>query len=554
MEVVPRPRTCEELRRYVYIHRYSLNTRENLVFLLRTGGFHLSVHGVGGMVEVERQLRSALASHLLPEATRVALRVNHTKGIVLHGPSGCGKTLIARTLCKMLRCQPKVVGGPEVLSKYIGQSEKNIRQLFEDARRDWDTRGADSDLHVIIFDRFDSMLHDTSKGDSVYANILNQLLCCIDGIDVPKNLLLIATTNCLSSIPGFLLKPGRFERHIKLDLPEEQSRIEILSALSSKLRRNGALAADVDFARLGALTHGFSGADIDHMLRTAVSFSVLRNADKVRVRMADFVMASEHVVPTNVHSRVRQKSFPYDIIRYGPEWERHCEVLTSHVAAASSRGCVRILLEGCAATGKSALAFHLAESAGFSRVVHVSQGDIVFKHDDGSKINALREKFLDNVECRSRVVILDDIERILEYSHCGQQHSAPLFGALEGLLKMQPPQGHRLLIVATTSHLSVLKQLRLSRHFDVVHSVGALAAEQQRIFLHELGVSFASEEEEFNALECMPHAVPVGKLIHVAEVASALSNARPSCQRLGGDHLTFEVWAQALRHCGLATR
>ena len=127
--------------------------------------------------------------------------------------------------------EPKIVNGPEMLSKYVGASEENIRNLFKDAEAEYKLKGEDSDLHVIIFDELDSVFKQRGSGKSdgtgVGDNVVNQLLSKMDGVDQLNNILVIGMTNRLDLIDTALLRPGRFEIQIEISLPDEKGRKDI---------------------------------------------------------------------------------------------------------------------------------------------------------------------------------------------------------------------------------------------------------------------------------------------------------------------------------------
>lgn len=137
--------------------------------------------GIGGLdTEFNEIFRRAFASRVFPPGLVEKLGIQHVKGIILHGPPGTGKTLIARQIGKMLNArEPKVVNGPEVLSKYVGASEENIRKLFADAEKEYKEKGDESGLHIIIFDELDAIFKQrgsTNNGTGVGDTVVNQLL------------------------------------------------------------------------------------------------------------------------------------------------------------------------------------------------------------------------------------------------------------------------------------------------------------------------------------------------------------------------------------------
>jgi vesicle-fusing ATPase len=124
--------------------------------------------------------------------------------------------------------EPKVVNGPEIFDKFVGGSEENIRKLFADAEIEQQQKGDDSDLHVIIFDEIDAICRkrgSTNSGTGVNESVVNQLLSKIDGVESLTNILIIGMTNRLDMIDEALLRPGRFEIHLEIGLPDEKGRV-----------------------------------------------------------------------------------------------------------------------------------------------------------------------------------------------------------------------------------------------------------------------------------------------------------------------------------------
>ena len=153
--------------------------------------WNFSSMGVGGLdKEFNAIFRRAFASRVFPPELMDQLGYNHVKGVLLYGPPGTGKTLMARQIGKMLKAKkPKIVNGPEILNKYVGESEYNIRKLFEEAEKNERNFGANSPLHIIIFDEIDAIC---KKRGSEYVTsdangtVVNQLLSKIDALDPPK--------------------------------------------------------------------------------------------------------------------------------------------------------------------------------------------------------------------------------------------------------------------------------------------------------------------------------------------------------------------------------
>ena len=176
--------------------------------------------GIGGLdKEFNTLFRRAFASRLFPPAIIEQLGIKHVKGLLLYGPPGTGKTLIAREIGKILKGKPpKVVNGPEILNKFVGQAEENIRNLFKEAEQEQLEKKEKSSLHVIIFDEIDAICktRGTVSGVGVHDTVVNQLLSKIDGVNSLNNILVIGMTNRKDMLDPALLRPGRFEIHIEI--------------------------------------------------------------------------------------------------------------------------------------------------------------------------------------------------------------------------------------------------------------------------------------------------------------------------------------------------
>jgi vesicle-fusing ATPase len=195
--------------------------------------FKFESMGIGGLdTEFSQIFRRAFASRIFPPGLIEKLGIQHVKGLLLYGPPGTGKTLIAREIGKMLNSvPPKIINGPEVLNKYVGQSEENIRKLFADAEKEYKEKGDESNLHIIIFDELDAVCKQRGSGagggTGVGDSVVNQLLSKLDGVDQLNNILLIGMTNRMDMIDDALLRPGRLEVHVEISLPDEPGRAQV---------------------------------------------------------------------------------------------------------------------------------------------------------------------------------------------------------------------------------------------------------------------------------------------------------------------------------------
>merc|ERR1740128_1633262 len=420
------------------------------------------------------------------------LGCKHVKGILLFGPPGTGKTLMARQIGKMLNArEPKIVNGPEILDKYVGESEANVRKLFAEAEEDEKRLGPNSGLHIIIFDEIDAICKargsqgGTSSG--VNDTVVNQLLSKIDGVDQLNNILVIGMTNRKDMIDDALLRPGRLEVQVEIGLPKESGRLEILNIHTRKMVANGKLGSDVDLAEFATITKNFSGAELEGLVRAAQSCALNRlvkasskveldpdAADKLSVSRADFMHAMENDVKPafGAAAEVLEGFISRGIINWGEPVQNILddgELLIQQAASSDGPGLVSILLEGAPNAGKTALAARLAKMSDFPFVKICSPDDMV-GFTESAKCLQIRKIFDDAYRSMMSCVLVDNIERLLDYGPIGPRYSNLTLQALLVLLKKAPPKGRRLLVICTSSRKQVLDQMEMISCFtDVLH-------------------------------------------------------------------------------------
>lgn len=339
--------------------------------------------GIGGLdAEFTRIFRRAFSSRILPPNLLHDLNIMHVKGMLLYGPPGTGKTLIARQIGKMLNArEPKVINGPEVLNKYVGQSEENIRKLFADAEKESKEKGEESGLHIIIFDELDAVCKQRGSGagggTGVGDSVVNQLLSKLDGVDQLNNILLIGMTNRRDMIDDALLRPGRLELQIEISLPDEPGRLQILNIHTAKMRKTNKLSDDVDLQALAAQTKNFSGADISGLVRSATSFATSNylkagtsaafseDVINMKVSMQDFINALGEVRPAfGTDDAELEDVLKFGIIHFSPHIDRILSQGARHINDVRSKfRLLSVLLYGPPGSGKTALAAHIVSYA-----------------------------------------------------------------------------------------------------------------------------------------------------------------------------------------------
>ncbi len=242
---------------------------------------------VGGLTdEIDAICRRILLSRALPKEIFDAMGQQHVRGVLLYGQPGCGKTLIARHLATLLGAvSVKCVNGPEIFDKFVGEAERNVRELFAEADEAWETLGDRSPLHVIILDELDSVAKARSggsssgDGSSVRDSVVNQLLAKMDGVAQRSNILVVGLTNRKDLLDPALLRPGRLEVHLEITPPNEEGRRQILDIHTRKLRDANLITAEAYPRIVEEVTRrseGYTGAQIAGIVRSATSFSLQR--------------------------------------------------------------------------------------------------------------------------------------------------------------------------------------------------------------------------------------------------------------------------------------
>ncbi|XP_024901382.1 vesicle-fusing ATPase [Pteropus alecto] len=453
--------------------------------------------GIGGLdKEFSDIFRRAFASRVFPPEIVEQMGCKHVKGILLYGPPGCGKTLLARQIGKMLNArEPKVVNGPEILNKYVGESEANIRKLFADAEEEQRRLGANSGLHIIIFDEIDAICKQRGSmagSTGVHDTVVNQLLSKIDGVEQLNNILVIGMTNRPDLIDEALLRPGRLEVKMEIGLPDEKGRLQILHIHTARMRGHQLLSADVDIKELAVETKNFSGAELEGLVRAAQSTAMNRHikastkvevdmekAESLQVTRGDFLASLENdIKPAFGTNQEDYASYIMNgIIKWGDPVTR----------------LVSVLLEGPPHSGKTALAAKIAEESNFP-FIKICSPDKMIGFSETAKCQAMKKIFDDAYKSQLSCVVVDDIERLLDYVPIGPRFSNLVLQALLVLLKKAPPQGRKLLIIGTTSRKDVLQEMEMLNAFSTTIHVPNIATGEQLLEALELLGNFKDKE------------------------------------------------------------
>ena len=245
---------------------------------------------VGGLEDVKQELKEAVEWPLKHPETFQRLGIRPPKGTLLYGIPGTGKTLLAKAVASESEANFISVKGPELLSKWVGESEKGVREVFRKAKQASPT--------VIFFDEIDAIASTRSGNDTdsgVTKRVVNQLLTEMDGLEELEDVAIIAATNRPDILDAGLMRPGRFDRHIQVKEPDEEARISIFKVHTKGMP----LADDVDIKKLAKNTEGYVGADIEAVCREAAMLALRDDLEASEITYKYFKDAIDKVKPGN---------------------------------------------------------------------------------------------------------------------------------------------------------------------------------------------------------------------------------------------------------------
>lgn len=372
----------------------------------------ISYDDVGGLDEELEEIREAIELPLQKPDLFDDLGIDPPKGVLMYGPPGTGKTLIAKAIANEVDARFFHINGPEIMSKYKGESEKKLRDIFTEARQEGDA--------IVFFDEIDSFASEREDGDESDNRVVSQLLSLMDGMDSEENVVVIGSTNRADSLDPALRRGGRFDREVEIGVPGEVGREEIFDIHAGDMP----LADDVTIPDLAQRTHGFVGADIAAVCREAAMETLRRcktddgeydDADDKSVNESDFEDALARVEPSAMREFVAEApDTDFDdvgglteaktALRRNIEWPLEHGDLFEEANTDPAPG---VMLHGESGTGKTLMARALA---GESEVnfIHVNSTELIDKYV-GESEKAVREVFQRARQASPSIVFLDDI-------------------------------------------------------------------------------------------------------------------------------------------------
>ncbi len=262
---------------------------------------NVSWDDVGGLDDLKEELREAVEWPIKHKEAFEYVDVETPKGILLHGPPGTGKTLIAKALAKMTESNFISIKGPELLSKWVGESEKGVREIFRKARQ--------AAPCIIFLDEVDALVPRRGSGGSeshVTESVVSQILTEIDGLEELHNVLIVGATNRLDIVDDALLRPGRFDRIIEVPNPDAKGRQNIFEIHTKKKP----LASDVNIPKLVELTDGFSGAEIAAVANRAAITALKKYVGGKTQNVKDIKISQQELIDAIDKVKPRKKEAP----------------------------------------------------------------------------------------------------------------------------------------------------------------------------------------------------------------------------------------------------
>jgi transitional endoplasmic reticulum ATPase len=438
---------------------------------------------IGGLSEEIRKIREMVELPLKHPELFEALGIEPPKGVLLHGPPGTGKTLLAKAVANETQANFILINGPEIMSKYYGQSEENLRKKFEEAEKNAPS--------IIFIDEIDAIAskREESRGE-VERRVVAQLLALMDGLNARGKVIVIGATNIPNELDQALRRPGRFDRELEIGVPDKEGRLNILKIHT----RNMPLAKNVQLKELADITHGFVGADLSALSKEG-AMTLLRRLypdmkleedkpiprdvlEKLRVSKRDFLDALKVVRP----SALREVLIEVPNVTWGNvgglddvrqelveavEWPLKSPEAFRRMGIKPPKG---ILLYGAPGTGKTLLAKAVAHESQ-SNFILVKGPELLSKWV-GESEKAVRKIFEKARQTSPTIIFFDELDSLAPRrgansdSHVTERVVNQLLTEMDGLIELDD-----IMILAASNRPDIIDTalLRPGRFDRIVH-------------------------------------------------------------------------------------
>src|SRR5207344_1043313 len=425
---------------------------------------------IGGLKEEAQKVREMIELPLRHPEIFEKLGIEAPKGVLLHGPPGTGKTLLAKAVASETNAHFISISGPEIMSKFYGESEARIREIFKESR--------EKAPSIIFIDEIDSIAPKREEvTGEVERRVVSQLLSLMDGLEARGKVIVIAATNRPNAIDPALRRPGRFDREIEIKVPDKRGRLEILQIHT----RNMPLESDVNQEKIASVSHGFVGADLEYLCKEAAMKCLRRLLpelnledekinpevlNKLIVTMSDFENALKEVMPSAMREvYLESPDVEWNDIgglddvkrelQEAVEWPLRYPDLYTKLGHSVPKG---ILMHGPSGTGKTMLAKAVATESE-ANFISVKGPELLSKWV-GESERGIREIFRRARQASPCVIFFDEIDSIAPIRGGGMQggvHSSAERMVSQLLTEMDGIQEiHEVVVLAATNRIDMI--------------------------------------------------------------------------------------------------